>query len=257
MGVYTHMMFFNPRSAIAESYLQMARLIGCTDNLSSLYKFELENSSIQLTEKMLTDRSISQYIVVNPNASDLRIERRWPAGNYVNLIDRLIRQLHQHSIVLIGNKTESEYVKMIYDQIDPSLQSKVLDMSGKQSIDELFALIARADLVVTNDTGPMHVAFALQRPTVALFGPASPAQFGKSNNVYGVYMNVYCSPCVHDFLTPPCFGDNQCMKQIEVSGVEKLVLDVLRQQVSAGTIHIEPMHYFTQNRSALGRIERK
>lgn len=92
-------------------------------------------------------------------------------------------------------------------------------MAGKISLPELFAAIHEAKLVITNDSGPMHIAYAMQKPVVALFGPCSPQQYGINPNGIVIYKNIYCSPCVHDFIIPPCKGDNQCMKLITVSEV--------------------------------------
>lgn len=257
MGVYTHMMFFNARSAIAESYLQMVRLIGCTETVDELYKFVVPTSITEKTAKLLRDHTVSNYIVINPNASDLRIERRWPAAKYVELIRRLFSALPDCHFVLIGNGAERPYVDSIFDQLDENTGKRVLNLAGRLTLVELFSMIDKANLVVTNDTGPMHISFALQRPTVALFGPASPAQFGRNKNVYAVYKNVYCSPCVHDFLTPPCLGDNQCMKQITLEEVLKPVLAVMQHQVTGETPAMDAMHYFNpETNGALGRITR-
>lgn len=257
MGVYTHMMFFNSRSAIAESYLQMVRLIGCKETMDELYQFTIDEKAVLALKEKTSNRITSRYIIINANASDLRIERRWPAGKYVELIRRLGSSLTNVQFVLIGNQAERAYVNSIYDRMDLAVKTAVINLAGELSLAELFALISQADLIVTNDTGPMHISFALRRPTVALFGPASPAQFGRHENVYSVYKNVYCSPCVHDFLTPPCRGDNQCMKQIGVEEVEHPVLAAMNKMAIGGIEAIDSMHYFNPDTQvALGRIER-
>ncbi len=113
LGVYTHMMFFNARAPIAQSYLQMARLAGCKKIVEGLFRFEVgeedRNSVLQKLNK-LTGNSSSEYIVINPNASDLRIERRWPAGNFVELIKQLRIKYATKNIVLIGSQDESGWV---------------------------------------------------------------------------------------------------------------------------------------------------
>ena len=59
-------------------------------------------------------------------------------------------------------------------------------------------LIDGAACVITNDTGPMHVAFSLNRPTVCLFGPGSPEHYGVDNpNVQILYKGIFCSPCIY------------------------------------------------------------
>src|SRR5690606_8918837 len=110
-----------------------------------------------------------RFVVVNPNASDLLLERRWPAERYVELVAELARSGTQ--VVLIGAKPEATYVGEIVTRLPAGTQGRVVDTSGKLSLGELFAIIKSAGVVVTNDTGPMHFSIALSRPTVCLFGP--------------------------------------------------------------------------------------
>ena len=117
--------------------------------------------------------------------------------------------------------------------ISTNEKTKVFNTAGKFSLGELFALISGASLIITNDTGPMHISFALKKQTVCLFGPASPSQYGQNPYAFGLYKNIYCSPCVHEFLTPPCRGDNQCMKLITVEEVELLSKHLLHNEYMA------------------------
>ena len=89
-----------------------------------------------------------------------------------------------------------------------------------------------------------------------MFGPASPHQYGQNKNAFGIYKNVYCSPCVNDFLTPPCRGDNQCMKLISVDEVASLCSDIFSDS-SAGEIVIPAMSFEkTDGETALGIVEK-
>ena len=105
-------------------------------------------------------------------------------------------------------------------KLDAATLKGVVDTSGKLSLGELFALIKSAACVVTNDTGPMHFAIALDRPTVCLFGPVSPEHYGvRKSNVEMIYHPVYCSPCAHEIDLPPCGGNNVCMQMIQIGEV--------------------------------------
>ncbi len=219
MGIYTHMMFFNPRVPISGVYLQIARLFGPIEKPISLYP--LANTIPGNALKLPTD----SYIVVNPNASDLRIERRWAADNFVQLITKILEANHQLTVMLIGSPAEHEYTHEIAKKVN---SPRVTDLSGKTSIDELIAVIKNAQLVITNDTGPMHISFACNTPAVCLFGPCSPDQYGYSGKSTIIYKGLYCSPCVHDFKVPPCGGDNMCMKMISVEEVFTAVEKTLR-----------------------------
>ncbi|MES2285460.1 MAG: glycosyltransferase family 9 protein [Bacteroidota bacterium] len=227
-GIYTHMLYFNVKSPISQTYLQFARLLGCKDIVSelSINTNNIDANTVQIIDQKL-NTVLQKYIVVNPNASDLRLERRWDLQNFVTLIHNICDEFPEHKVILIGAGNETEYI----GRLSSHLQTKknVIDSSGKLSIKELLILIANASLMITNDTGPMHIAFALKVKTVALFGPCSPQQYGGIENTITIYKNTYCSPCVHEFIIPPCKGDNQCMKKIKVEEV----LNSVRSQLDS------------------------
>ncbi|MDP1745782.1 MAG: glycosyltransferase family 9 protein [Bacteroidota bacterium] len=217
-GIYTHMLYFNVKSPISQTYLQFARLLGCKEIVAelSINTNNIDPSTVQIIDQKL-NTILQKYIVVNPNASDLRLERRWGPENFATLIHKICDEFPEHKVILIGAGNETEYIGMLSSQLQA--KKNVIDSSGKLSIKELLILIANANLMITNDTGPMHIAFALKVKTVALFGPCSPQQYGGIENTITIYKNTYCSPCVHEFITPPCKGDNQCMKKIKVEEV--------------------------------------
>lgn len=221
-GIYTHLTVFNPRAPIAAIYRQLHLSTGGKKGGRARYgpiavRSSDEESLVATTAKhgiRLADR----YVVVNPNASDLLLERRWPLEKYAELVTELVSRGEQ--IVLVGAKSEAAYVAEVLQHLAPSVREKVVDTSGKLSLGELFALIKNAAVVVTNDTGPMHFSIALDRPTVCLFGPVSPDHYGvRKTNVETLYHPVYCSPCAHEIDTPPCAGVNICMQLITVPEV--------------------------------------
>jgi ADP-heptose:LPS heptosyltransferase len=260
MGVYTHMMFFNTRAPIAQSYLQMARLAGCRPADDTLSAFSIDGTSRKsVAEKLsgMPGNGENGYVVVNTNASDLRVERRWPADKFVDLLTRLQKQFPEQFFLLIGAPDEVAWVGGIYDSLPSPAREKIINTAGRFTLPELFALIDGSTMVITNDTGPMHIAFALSKPTVALFGPATPAQYGQNPNAFGVYKNIYCSPCVHDFISPPCRGDNQCMKQITVEEVAALCVDILSSAAHEKKVRSHPMRFLKDDDAGtLGIVSR-
>jgi ADP-heptose:LPS heptosyltransferase len=154
------------------------------------------------------------YCVVNPNAGALSLERRWPRPMFAELARRL-----ELPVVWIGSTSEREYTEGLR-----ALAGKpTLDLAGELTAAELVALLAGAALVVSNDSGPMHVAAALGTPTLGLFGPETPqmyAPIGLSTRV--LYRPPPCSPCinVHDNKLASCvWGFPQCLVQIPVDEV--------------------------------------
>ena len=211
MGIYTHMMFFNPRVPIVEVYLQLAKTIGCDTEGAHLFSLSESESD--------AEKAPNKYIIINPNASDLRLERRWNKSNFIELIELILINYPDLEVLLIGSANEKEYTDEIFSKIK---NQRLKNLAGKTSIDELTKLIANAALMISNDTGPMHIAFCTKTPIICLFGPCSPDQYGMSEFAHIIYKNAYCSPCVHDFEIPPCKGDNVCMKLISTKEVFSL-----------------------------------
>jgi ADP-heptose:LPS heptosyltransferase len=245
LGIYTHMMFFNPRVPISDVYVQIARLFGEVPQDLKLYPI-YKHSSID--QHFLPS---GKYIIINPNASDLRIERRWAAENFAALIKLILGKYTTHDVILIGAPSEKEYTQNVINSIS---SDRIRNMAGKTNMDELIALIKNAQLVITNDTGPMHLSFACNTPSVCLFGPCSPNQYGAQTNATVIYKGLYCSPCVHDFNIPPCGGDNMCMKLISVNEVFETVcrnLDTPQNSV----VSQKPLVYNAQSR-VFGLVKR-
>ena len=203
-GIYTHLLYFNALAPISQSYLQFARLLNVKNEIETL-------KLTYITPDKLNNPS-NDYIIVNPNASDLRLERRWYIANFASLINSITQQHPTITIVLIGSANEKKYIQQLFALLKNT--RNVIDTSGTLNLSQLVGWIKQCKLVITNDTGPMHIAFALNVNTVSLFGPCSPLQYGHTKNNRSFYKKMYCSPCVHDFLVPPCLGDNQCMKKI-------------------------------------------
>ena len=245
MGIYTHMMFFNPNVPISKVYLQLAQLIDCDTADAPLYPLKKQLQVPPPRER--------EYIVINPNASDLRLERRWGKSNFITLIEWTLAAFPDVDILLIGSPAERAYTSEIAGAIP---HKRLHNQAGKTSLEELFSLIAHAKIMVSNDTGPMHLAFCTQTPVICLFGPCSPEQYGRSAYAHILYKRVYCSPCVHDFEVPPCKGDNVCMKLIPTIEVfdklQQLMADpqMLPQAIDA------PFVYKNEG-NVLGKVNRR
>jgi ADP-heptose:LPS heptosyltransferase/2-polyprenyl-3-methyl-5-hydroxy-6-metoxy-1,4-benzoquinol methylase len=229
-GIYTHLMYFNTRHPIRLVYLQLGRSVGCEpDQPDRLGRIRVGQADRAELAGRLARAGVEPgcYLVVNPNASDLLVERRWPAGRFAALIDGLLAR-HELSVVLIGSPGERPYVAGLVEQVTHPDRGRVVDLAGELSLGGLFALLEGARCLVTNDTGPMHMAWALEVPTVCLFGPVDPHHYGwAKSGVEVLYSRVYCSPCVHEVDNPPCGGDNICMQRIGVARVGAAVDRIL------------------------------
>jgi ADP-heptose:LPS heptosyltransferase len=115
-GLYTHLMYYNIKAPLSEIYLQMARVLSAEKVSSSLvapsYPYEAKISS-QVKLSLEGDK----YLVINPNASDLRLERRWGKDQFIELISKLLNSHSDYSLVLTGSGAESAYVNEIKSRI--------------------------------------------------------------------------------------------------------------------------------------------
>jgi ADP-heptose:LPS heptosyltransferase len=226
-GIYTHLVYFNSRMPVRQLYLQLGRDAGIPPGQSDVTgPISVDDAARSGASRLLSESPGWQpqdpYIVVNPNASDLLLERRWPAEHVIEALERLV--FHGFQVALVGNRYESTYVRSLFERLSPDVQTRVVNTAGRLTMGELLALLEGAACVLTNDTGPMHMAIALQRPTVCLFGPADPEHYGQDLDYVEIfYSRVFCSPCLYEADEPPCHGNNICMQRILPEPVVKAV----------------------------------
>jgi lipopolysaccharide heptosyltransferase II len=235
-GLFTHLVFFNTFAPVHELYSQLGYIAGChaaqpRAESESKVQLRIQPQDRDEVQSALSTRGgcSAPLLVVNPNASDLCLERRWPLTHFAAAIAALLEQIPNLTVALTGTPAEREYVTSLQSPL-AQYEQRVINVAGQLSLGGLLALLERADCILTNDSGPMHMAVTLKRPTVALFGPVHPQHYAMlANRARTVifYERVICSPCVHHSDMPPCGGDNQCMKLIRADGVVKACLAFL------------------------------
>ena len=250
-GIYTHLVYFNSRMPIRQLYLQLGRVIGVPVGQSELTgPIRIDDRDRAGLPGILSQTSGwrlgKPYIVMNPNASDLLLERRWPIEHAIAAVSELVSLGHQ--VALIGAANERPFVQSLHDRLAPEVREKVASTAGCLTLGELVALIDQASCVLTNDTGPMHIAIALRRPTVCLFGPANPEHYGQElPHIEIFYSQIFCSPCLYEADQPPCNGNNICMQRIDPHAVVKAVRRFVDSELppagtgidtQCGTLHV-------------------
>lgn len=155
-------------------------------------------------------------VVVNVNASDLCLNRRWPASHFQSLLQGMAAspEFADRDILLIGAPEDREYVAACHEGLRglPRLH----DFAGETTLAELAALFSQAALFIGNDSGPLHLAEAYGLPSLSFFGPETPNLYGPRGGKHQVfYMRPHCSPCLNVFYSKDnnC-KDNICMKAI-------------------------------------------
>lgn len=133
---------------------------------------------------------------INPGAT-YGSSKRWRPERFSRLADRIMNEMNG-SIVIFGGPAEQPIAEEITRKIgSDSGNDRFLNLAGSTSIRELAALISECDMLVTNDSGPMHIGYAVGAPLVAIFGSTSPEQtgpVGKGSTVIRA-PGIECAPC--------------------------------------------------------------
>ena len=151
--------------------------------------------------------------------------KRWLPERFADVTERLCRTIRespgQHvSVVILGAKGEEP----LGQEIAARLSSRTLVLSGATTIRELMAAVKRCSVLLTNDTGPMHMAAAFQVPVVAIFGPTDWRTTSPFGNAHAIVREpVDCAPC----LLRECPIDHRCMTRVTVDQVYEASLSGL------------------------------
>jgi ADP-heptose:LPS heptosyltransferase len=166
--------------------------------------------------------------LVGVHASGGRPSKQWYPGRFGEVAARVARS-RDATIVLTGGPTD----RAIVDEVRLALTGvPVVDVVGRLDLVDLAAVLAELDVLVTGDTGPMHLAAAVQTPIVALFGPSNPLRYGPvGTKSHVLRIDLPCSPCGQVRLPPErCRGHvPDCLHGIDVDRVATAVEDLLRQ----------------------------
>ena len=161
-------------------------------------------------------------IAIHPGCS--MPARTYPWEMYVRVTELLVERLGAR-VVLTGAPDERELVARIHDSIRPDLRSWVWPLAGKLSFAGLCALIERADLAITNNTGPMHISAAVKTPVVALFALTNPPeQWGPWHVLHRqLYHDVSCRICY----SRVCPYGHECLRLVSPEQVARVARDLL------------------------------
>jgi lipopolysaccharide heptosyltransferase II len=161
---------------------------------------------------------------INPGGD--RENRRWAPDRFAAVAEKIIEQFHSR-VILLGGPAD----RHIASSIECGIHSNVTNLSGKIPLEELPYVISRLDLLITNDSGPMHIAAATKTPLVAIFGPEDPELFGPyaAPALYRVIQKeVPCRPCRDDQCACPSCLDVIAPDEVLAACAELLNNTVMR-----------------------------
>ncbi|MFH1242490.1 MAG: lipopolysaccharide heptosyltransferase II [Pseudomonadota bacterium] len=202
-----------------DRYLGLARYLGCDsaqwNGLIPILEREKERINQVLNREYLKEGPL---IAINPMAKWRT--KLWDPGRFASLADRLVDDL-ECEVIFTGSGQD----RRVIEGIAQRMKRSPIILAGRTDLKELAHLYSRCRVLITTDTGPMHVAVAMGCPVVALFGPTSPwrtGPYGPGQRV--IRADVDCSPCFkkrcRNFI---------CMKAITVEEV----FDAVKETVVA------------------------
>lgn len=184
---FTDRVFFDKNKHQLERYLELLKHFGV--------EVREEKTEVRIDgqdEKFADDILPQAEGIFGINPGSAWATKRWPAEKYAELSDKISKDLGGQ-IVIFGGHDDIETAA----KVEKNMKSKAINLSGKTTLKQLAASVRRCRVFITNDSGPMHIAAAMNIPVVAIFGPTV-KQFGffpYSKNAIVIEKNVPCRPC--------------------------------------------------------------
>ena len=195
----------DPELHAVDKNMLLARSLGC-DSGDPDFPFPPLDLAPQLAQRLP-----AQYAVIASSAATL--VKRWPAANFGYLASKL-----PIPAIIVGGKSDV----VLGDEIAALSRGRAVSLAGNTNLIELAAIIGGAKFMVCADSGPMHIAAALNVPVFAVFGPTSPTRTGPYGKIHTIIRSdLPCSPC---FKRKPC-NDWRCMNGIKAEAVLNRIME--------------------------------
>ena len=215
---YSEKIYEDMEKHAVDRYLDFVRYLGSAVDRPQ-FDINLEDEHRQRVDELLRSRGIDSnesFVAINPVA--FWETKLWEAGKFALLCDRIVSELNRKVVFTGGRDLD------VITNITSHMAFSAVDLEGRTTLRDLAYLYTRAELLVTTDSGPMHIAAAVGTPTVALFGPTDPCRTGPYGDGHVILRaGRPCSPC---FLKE-C-ATKRCMREITVEDVFAAVKSKLR-----------------------------
>lgn len=194
--------------------------ISVSDTPPRLFLSEKEVAQARLLMRQHGVQDHHQIVGINPGAT-YGSAKCWLPERFREITRRLLEDKNVF-VVYFGDQATASLVKEICYGLSP----RVVNLAGLTSLRELASLVSLCDVLLTNDSGPMHIAAALKTPIVALFGSTSQVITGPYKTGKVIQKSVECSPCYQR----TCPIDFRCMKRIEADEVYYALIEALHSR---------------------------
>lgn len=239
----SHKVAYNPHMHIAKNFIALVNAVlsdrpelpysktRIGDDEIQLARIEHNEADLEAMRQRVRedyaefDPAKHQLVLINPNASELLIQRRWMPERYIELMRRILAE-HEDVLVLItGAPAEREEAAELKERVD---NDRCINFAGRVKFAELTSLYGISKLMVSNDSGPGHFSAVTAMPSFVIFGPETPKLYGSLGNSTPIFAGLACSPCVSasNHRKTPCH-DNVCLQVITVDQVYETILPTL------------------------------
>lgn len=204
--------------------LGLAKLLGCCE-LDTHLEFPLFAEDRGEAARLLRKLAGADRPWIGIHAGAKMPARRWPAQDFAKVADYFVERFHAQ-IILTGSADEKATVCAVAER----MHTRPLNVVGETSLGGLAALIRELDLFISNDTGPAHVANAVDTPGVTIFGPADPRRWASldARRHPIVRQPVECSPCGYW----ECPIDHRCLRSVS----SERVIEVAEELFLRGSV---------------------
>ena len=199
--------------------LGLARLLGCP-NLDPELEFPLFNEDRGEAARLLRKLTRANRPWIGLHAGAKSPARRWPAEYFARVADHFAQRFNAQ-IILTGSPIDESTVRILAKRMG----IQPLNVAGQTSLGGLAALISELDLFISNDTGPAHIANAVDTPSITIFGPVDPRRWAALDQSRHpiVRRGVSCSPCEYS----ECPIDHRCLRWITPDSVVEVASQLL------------------------------
>ncbi len=204
--------------------LGLISLLGSPKPADPRLEYPLQEEDSQEATTLLSSLSSASRPWIGIHPGSRPPSRRWPAEYFATVADTLSHRLGAQT-VLTGGPGEEAIVQTVLEH----MQTPALNLAGRTSLGGLAALISKLDLFISNDTGPAHLAHALDRPGITIFGPADFQRWAPLDQTLhpAIRHPVPCSPCSHW----TCPIDHRCLRWISPHAVLDLAYRFLHPTI--------------------------
>ncbi len=206
---YTHKVKGGRNIHAVDRYLKVADFLGCDiSDVCFPFPFYNKPSAFSLQPSDPSLQISKDYAVIVPGARWKT--KKWPKEKFGRLTSLLPLQT-----IIVGSKKDMD----IASKIVSLSKGKALSLAGKTDLKGLIEVIRGARFVVSNDSGPMHIAAALGIPVFAIFGPTDPMRTGPYGNGHTIIKeDISCAPC----FKKTCYA-LECMERLAVEKVYEII----------------------------------